>query len=99
MQILFGPDGPAWLQVSARHCAMKIKGRELAGRLALSAAVLGSWFWQYGLMGADFNADNSIAADMALRPFAATSLYVWGQNRQGMALSLIAHVLHLLGLP
>jgi hypothetical protein len=73
---------------------------DTAGRAVVAAAVFGSWLWQYGLMGSEFDADTSIATAVALRPVAATSLYVWGQNRQGMAVPLIAHALHaVLGVP
>jgi hypothetical protein len=80
---------------------MKLSRRlDIGGRAAVALAAFGSWLWQFGLMGSEFSADSSLATVMALRPFATTSLYGWGGNRQGMLVPLATRALHLaLGLP
>jgi hypothetical protein len=79
---------------------MILRRIDIFGRVAIAFAVFAAWLGQFGLLGSDFSADTSLAAVMALRPFAATSLYVWGEGRQGMLVPLATRFLHLLlGLP
>ena len=83
------------IQVNYAPAPLSPRKADIGGRAGLALAVFASWSWRFGLMGSTFSADSALATVMALRPYAGTSLYMWGGTRQGMLVSLVTRALHL----